>query len=151
MLVVSRHWSSLRWGWASRSLSSVLFLRHIPLSPPHPAMLRRRRRRHPRRWPRCCTSMSAFIRWAGDRSHGFTLLIFSQRGHGTTGLRWPRALSGCGVRSVKRRPFPSAHACCSPLDFVVAKVTPTIETNLGYKLFMLFGTINIGGMAVFSL
>jgi hypothetical protein len=30
-------------------------------------------------------------------------------------------------------------------------VTPTIEANLGYKLFMLFGTINIAGMAVFSL
>lgn len=38
-----------------------------------------------------------------------------------------------------------------PLDFVVAKVTPTIEANLGYKLFMLFATINLGGMAVFSL
>lgn len=36
-------------------------------------------------------------------------------------------------------------------DFVVAKVTPTLETNLGYKLFLMFGTINIGGMAVFSL
>ncbi|KAJ8463766.1 hypothetical protein ONZ51_g10042 [Trametes cubensis] len=36
-------------------------------------------------------------------------------------------------------------------NFVVAKVTPTLETNLGYKLFLMFGTINIGGMAVFSL
>lgn len=36
-------------------------------------------------------------------------------------------------------------------DFVVSKVTPTIEANLGYKLFMLFAAINIGGMAVFSL
>ncbi|KAF8551962.1 general substrate transporter [Imleria badia] len=36
-------------------------------------------------------------------------------------------------------------------NFVVAKVTPTIEANLGYKLFMLFATINVGGMAVFSL
>ncbi|KAI9063795.1 general substrate transporter [Trametes sanguinea] len=36
-------------------------------------------------------------------------------------------------------------------NFVVAKVTPTLETDLGYKLFLMFGTINIGGMAVFSL
>ena len=37
------------------------------------------------------------------------------------------------------------------IDFVVAKVTPTLETDLGYKLFLMFATINIGGMAVFSL
>ncbi|KAN0078033.1 General substrate transporter [Tylopilus felleus] len=36
-------------------------------------------------------------------------------------------------------------------NFIVSKVTPTIEANLGYKLFMLFAAINIGGMAVFSL
>ncbi|CDO72247.1 hypothetical protein BN946_scf184970.g99 [Trametes cinnabarina] len=36
-------------------------------------------------------------------------------------------------------------------NFVVAKVTLTLETNLGYKLFLMFGTINIGGMAVFAL
>ncbi|KAG8215660.1 general substrate transporter [Butyriboletus roseoflavus] len=36
-------------------------------------------------------------------------------------------------------------------NFVVSKETPTIEANLGYKLFMMFATINIGGMAVFSL
>ena len=36
-------------------------------------------------------------------------------------------------------------------DFVVAKVTHTLETDLGYKLFLMFATINIGGMAVFSL
>jgi hypothetical protein len=33
---------------------------------------------------------------------------------------------------------------------VVAKVTPTLETTLGYKLFLMFGTINILGMGVFS-
>jgi len=32
----------------------------------------------------------------------------------------------------------------------VAKVTPTLETDLGYKLFFMFATINIVGMAVFS-
>ncbi|EGN97657.1 hypothetical protein SERLA73DRAFT_110983 [Serpula lacrymans var. lacrymans S7.3] len=36
-------------------------------------------------------------------------------------------------------------------NFVVSKVTPTLETDLGYKLFMMFAAINIGGMAIFSL
>jgi hypothetical protein len=36
------------------------------------------------------------------------------------------------------------------IDFVVAKVTPTLVTDLGYKLFFMFATINILGMAVFS-
>jgi hypothetical protein len=33
----------------------------------------------------------------------------------------------------------------------VAKITPTLEVDLGFKLFMMFAAINIGGMAVFSL
>jgi hypothetical protein len=36
-------------------------------------------------------------------------------------------------------------------NFVVAKITPTLEVDLGFKLFMMFAAINIGGMAVFSL
>jgi len=36
-------------------------------------------------------------------------------------------------------------------NFVVSKVTPTLNTDLGYKMFLMFATINIGGMAVFSL
>jgi len=36
-------------------------------------------------------------------------------------------------------------------NYVVAKVTPSLETGLGYKLFLMFASINIGGMAVFSL
>lgn len=36
-------------------------------------------------------------------------------------------------------------------DFVVSKETPTIITNLGYKVFFMFGTINILGMGTFSL
>jgi hypothetical protein len=35
-------------------------------------------------------------------------------------------------------------------NFVVSKVTPTLETKLGYKLFFLFASINIGGMFVFA-
>ncbi|TFY55684.1 hypothetical protein EVG20_g9227 [Dentipellis fragilis] len=36
-------------------------------------------------------------------------------------------------------------------NFVVSKVTPTIHTNLGYKMFLMFAAINIGAMATFSL
>ena len=36
-------------------------------------------------------------------------------------------------------------------DFVVAKVTPTIHTRLGYKMFLMFAALNIGVMAPFSL
>jgi len=36
-------------------------------------------------------------------------------------------------------------------NFVLSKVTPTLVTDLGYKIFLMFATINIGGMAVFSL
>ncbi|KAJ8596248.1 general substrate transporter [Rhizopogon salebrosus TDB-379] len=36
-------------------------------------------------------------------------------------------------------------------NLVVAKVTPTLKNDLGYKLFLMFAAINIGGMAVFSL
>jgi len=36
-------------------------------------------------------------------------------------------------------------------NFVVAKVTPTLELKLVANLFFMFATINIGGMFVFSL
>ncbi|OAX37644.1 general substrate transporter [Rhizopogon vinicolor AM-OR11-026] len=36
-------------------------------------------------------------------------------------------------------------------NFAMAKVTPTLEAHLGYKLFLMFATINIVGMGVFSL
>ena len=60
------------------------------------------------------------------------------------GARWARGW--LGTRSANRVPARFPH-----LDFVVAKVTPTLEADLGYKLFLMFATINIGGMAVFSL
>ena len=34
---------------------------------------------------------------------------------------------------------------------MLSKVTPTLVTDLGYKIFLMFATINIGGMAVFAL
>ncbi|KAJ2991350.1 hypothetical protein NUW54_g8216 [Trametes sanguinea] len=36
-------------------------------------------------------------------------------------------------------------------NFVLSKVTPDMVTDLGYKIFLMFATINIGGMATFSL
>jgi len=36
-------------------------------------------------------------------------------------------------------------------NFVVSKVTPDMITNLGYKIFLMFATVNVGAMAVFSL
>ncbi|KAF8982013.1 general substrate transporter [Cyathus striatus] len=36
-------------------------------------------------------------------------------------------------------------------NFVVSKVTPDMITNLGYKIFLMFATVNIGAMATFSL
>ncbi|TFK68388.1 sugar transporter [Pluteus cervinus] len=36
-------------------------------------------------------------------------------------------------------------------NFVISKVTPSLKTALGWKLFIMFATINIGAMGVFSL
>lgn len=36
-------------------------------------------------------------------------------------------------------------------NFVVSKWTPAMKSALGYKLFFMFATINLGGMAIFSL
>lgn len=36
-------------------------------------------------------------------------------------------------------------------NFVLAKLTPTLRTKLGYKMFLMFGALNIGAMAPFSL
>lgn len=36
-------------------------------------------------------------------------------------------------------------------DFVLAKVTPDLVSDLGYKIFLMFATINVAGMGLFSL
>ncbi|KIL63068.1 hypothetical protein M378DRAFT_80338 [Amanita muscaria Koide BX008] len=36
-------------------------------------------------------------------------------------------------------------------NFVISQITPKLITALGYKIFIMFATINIGGMAIFSL
>ncbi|EIN06491.1 sugar transporter [Punctularia strigosozonata HHB-11173 SS5] len=53
----------------------------------------------------------------------------------------------------RTRHYGLATASCTQWlwNFVVSKETPTIITNLGYKVFFMFGTINILGMGVFSL
>lgn len=51
-------------------------------------------------------------------------------------------------------PFPlsnSSRNADARVDFVQAKVTPGAITSLGYKIFLMFGTINIGAMATFAL
>ena len=63
-------------------------------------------------------------------------------------LPWHLRRNGCGVRDARSAWLVTD--ADARVDFVVAKVTPTMEANLGYKLFMLFATINIGGMAIFS-
>lgn len=39
---------------------------------------------------------------------------------------------------------------CGGKDFVLSQISLTMEVNLGWKLFMTFATINIGGMFVFT-
>lgn len=36
-------------------------------------------------------------------------------------------------------------------DFVITKITPTMQSHLGWKMFMVFATINYLGMATFAL
>ncbi|KAF4593429.1 hypothetical protein EYR38_009143 [Pleurotus pulmonarius] len=52
---------------------------------------------------------------------------------------------------LKTHPPPSSTPTRQRSHFVVSKVTPEILTALQYKIFFMFGTINIAGMAVFSL
>ncbi|KAG6815293.1 hypothetical protein H0H87_003246 [Tephrocybe sp. NHM501043] len=37
------------------------------------------------------------------------------------------------------------------VQFVVSKVTPSMITKIGFKIFLMFGTVNIGAMGLFSL
>ncbi|KAG6811789.1 hypothetical protein H0H92_005859 [Tricholoma furcatifolium] len=74
---------------------------------------------------------------------GFTSQISSPRGLGTTVLLLQARRNGCGLNQPSNR--------YTPVDFVVSKVTPQMVANLGYKIFLMFATVNIGAMAVFSL
>ncbi|KAH8091809.1 general substrate transporter [Cristinia sonorae] len=57
------------------------------------------------------------------------------------------------IFNTRTRHFGLATASASQwlFNFILSKVTPTLVTQLGYKIFLMFGTINIAAMATFSL
>lgn len=75
---------------------------------------------------------------------------FSPQERGTMVSPWQVLPNGYGVSLMfpyRQKSQPNFRS----LDFVVAKVTPLMITELGYKIFFQFGTINIIGMGIFSL
>ncbi|KAG6889244.1 hypothetical protein C0995_002456, partial [Termitomyces sp. Mi166 len=48
-------------------------------------------------------------------------------------------------------PTRTRHYGLAVANFTVSKVTPQMVTNLGYKIFLMFATVNIGAMGLFSL
>jgi hypothetical protein len=136
---------SLPLGWESCFLSLALFSRHIRqrlLHNPIPPL-------RGERWRQCFTSTSASTRWVGARCRGYTHLISFR--HGPDTMEWPSHLhhSGCGVSIFHESYIYELMTVFA--DFVVSKVTPTIHTRLGYKMFLMFATLNVGAMAPFSL
>ncbi|KAK7682099.1 hypothetical protein QCA50_014685 [Cerrena zonata] len=57
------------------------------------------------------------------------------------------------IFNTRTRHFGLATASASQwlFNFVLSKVTPSLVTSLGYKLFLMFATINIAGMGTFAL
>ena len=55
--------------------------------------------------------------------------------------------SGCSVRGISY----DFSALTLLLDFVLSKVTPDMVSDLDWKLFMMFATIDIGGLGTFAL
>jgi hypothetical protein len=78
-------------------------------------------------------------------------LIFSRHAQGTTDFPLPAHHNGSGVRIGLPGPLIYADPNIHSTDFVVSKVSPNIQTQLGYKMFLMFATVNIGAMATFSL
>ena len=95
-------------------------------------------------------STCASIRGAGALCRGYTYPRSSLPAHGITVLQREVPLNGYGV----------SHAaifipCYIPpirvsAGFIVTKFTPQIISSLGYKIFLMFATVNIGAMATFS-
>jgi sugar porter (SP) family MFS transporter len=58
----------------------------------------------------------------------------------------------CDIFPTRTRHYGLAVASATQwlFNFVVSKITPNLVKQLGYKLFFMFATINIAGMAVFS-
>ena len=94
--------------------------------------------------------MCASIRWDGAHCLGSTAPIFSAQGRDITVLPLPVLHNGFSV-CFSFHLFSCVSDVISPIDFVLSKVTPTLVTHLGYKLFLMFATINIAGMGTFSL
>jgi hypothetical protein len=145
---VSHYCLSQQWGWELCFSSSAPFLRYTHQRQPHsPIPLLR-----VRRWRQCFTYTFASIRWVGARCHGSTHLISFQRGPDT--MEWLSHLrrSGCGASVFLMHPPANTYGLTTVFaDYVVAKVTPTIHTRLGYKMFLMFACLNVGAMAPFSL
>jgi hypothetical protein len=60
--------------------------------------------------------------------------------------------SGCGASIFINYPPANIYELTTVLaDYVVSKVTPTIHTRLGYKMFLMFASLNVGAMAPFAL
>ena len=59
--------------------------------------------------------------------------------------------SGLGVRFNIYWFIITNHLNFKSSDFVVSEITPNLYRSLGYKIFLLFATIDVGGMTVFAL
>jgi hypothetical protein len=131
-------------GWAFSSTSSVPSSRRIlrTSTPPAPLL-------HLVRWLAFSTSTCASTRGAGALYRGSTSPTSSLPAHGITVCRRPAPPSGYGVSHV-RNLHARSHDTGVSADFVVAKVTPQMISNLKYKIFIMFATVNIGAMATFS-
>jgi hypothetical protein len=146
--VGSRCCLSQQWGWGLCFSSLAPFSRYTHQRQPHSPILLPR----VRQWQQCFTSTFASIRWDGARCHGCTRLIFFQRGPDTMGWLSHLRRSGCGASVFLMHPLANIYRLTILFaDYVVAKVTPTIHTRLGYKMFLMFACLNVGAMAPFSL
>lgn len=122
-------------------------------------------------WLACSISTCASTRWDGVRAvlsclthctsadfhphqalfRGSTYLTSSPPAQGIMAWLLPALRSGYSVRRPCLPVSLLRTHLCSTIDFVVSKVTPDLISNLGYKVFFMFGTINIAGMGTFSL
>ena len=66
---------------------------------------------------------------------------------------FPRWVYVSDIFPTRTRHFGLATASASQwlFNFVLSKITPTLVTDLNYKLFFMFATINIGAMGTFCL
>lgn len=104
-------------------------------------------------WGQCLCFFLALVMLltqSQDLSRGCMCLISFPQGRDTTGSRSPALRSGCSVRLFQFMRYDAFNAQVAFVDFVVSKVTPDMITDLGYKIFLMFATVNIGAMGLFS-